>query len=273
MNNKKNIHWFDLDGTLIETNAKWWIIDKNNPDKYIIKISPLIGSLILTGFYKSDNNYIKYNGQEGWLSNDLISKINKNKTYKLEDLGLSWREYTDSKLIENQVNSVLFYLHNIKHLNNTTDIVNLITTRGNKEAHNTLLYKLNKSLLTLNININDEYFVNDFDIIKLIGDTSTKKCLIILQNIIGYKIQGDKFVPISIDKYDTSYFYDDEDKNIDTCLLINNYLSIYLSKTMTKLKDIILKDIKERKPILYTNLVTSNTLNPFITKEIKIVGL
>lgn len=272
MTNTTNIHWYDLDGTLWQTDAMLWIIDKNNPDKCIIKINQYVGSLITSGFYINDNLYFKYNGQECWLSKELFDKINTKKQYKLEDLGISWREYTDYEMIQKQASNLTFHSNHIDHLKNTKDTINLITTRGNKEAHIILLNKLNNQLKPLNIYISNEYFINDPKSVDISGNNNMKKCFIILQNMIGYKINIDKFVPISLKKYNKSYFYDDEQINIDTCLHINTYISLLLSKTMLKLREIIIKDIQERSPVLYTNLVTSNKLNPFITKEIKIVG-
>lgn len=264
------MHFFDLDGTLIQTDAKWWIIDKNNPDKYIIKISQYEGSLIISGFYKKDNHYFKYNGIEGWISHDLWFKILKIKSIDIKNIGISWREFSDVKMIENQADKLIFLDHHINHIKNTKDIVNILTARGNKEAHKLIIDKILLSLNDLNININDEYFVNDIEMKNILGTSAVKKCLVLLQSIVGYKIDKDKFVPISIDKFDKCYFYDDEDINIEKCLDINNYMNLFLNKTMPKLRDIILKDIENRKPILYTHLVTSNKLNPFLIKEIKI---
>jgi hypothetical protein len=253
-------HFYDLDGTLWQTDAKWWIIDKNDPSKCIKRISQYEGSLIIGGYYKADNLYISYNGLEGWLNKDLWNYITNKKDVSIKDIGISLREFSDVKLIESQAKNITFNIHHISHLENTSDKINLITARGNKLAHTLLLDKLNIELVKLNINVADIHFVNDPTSVNIVGSTSTKKCLIILQSIVGYLINNNQFIAIECDKFNTTYFYDDEDKNIDACNLINQFL-----------KEKIINEIKENKPVLYLNLVTSNKINPFITTKVDIV--
>lgn len=270
-NNKTNIiNWFDLDGVLWITDAKWWIVDKKNPDKHIIKISQYEGSLIVSGFYKKDNLFIHYNGLDGWLSKELYDKILKIKDISIENIGFSWREFNDSYLISKQLNSLKINMTPLAHINPKIDIVNILTARSNKNAHIELLNKLENELKNKDLFINDSIFVNDINNISIQGNSSVKKCLYILQNIIGYKIDGNKFVPIKCQDYNISNFYDDQDFNINECDNINKYLSMLLDKTMKSLKDLIISDIFERKPILNVHLVTTNELNPFTSKEIKI---
>lgn len=267
----KQIHWFDLDGVLINTDAKWWIVDKLNPGKPLIKISQYDGALILSGFHRADNIFIQYNGHDGYMSKDMYLKIQKIKNIEPENLGFSWREFSDSKLIQNQASNLKINTIYIQHLKNSSEIINILTARGNKEAHILILNKLKDALEPLKVTLNDDIFVNDISQQNILGSSASRKSQHILQNIIGYKIEVDKFVPIKCDKFDTSYFYDDEDKNIEECCLINVLLSNLLEKTMPLLKDIIIKDIKIRKPKLYVNLVTTNETNLFQTKEIDIV--
>lgn len=268
--NNITIHWFDLDGTLWNTDAMWWIIDKNKPGTYLYKVTQYEGNLILSGYYKGDNHYINYNGLEGWLSEELWIKLQRVKKFKDIDLGISWREYVDHDLISLQAENLIIHIDRINHLSGKKEIINLLTARGNKKSHDSLIEKLNTDLAKLDITINDAYFVNDPTVLNLYGTTPEKKMICILEKIVGHKIENNAFVHILTEKYDESHFYDDEDKNIDICKVINNYLTKYLNKTEPWLKQQITESIKNRKPKLYLNIVNTNELNPFDTEIIDI---
>lgn len=270
-NDIKSIHWFDLDGTLWQTPAKWWIVDKNDPDKPLLRITQYEGGLILSGHWRGDEKYLRYNGMDGWISKDMWDAINKKKQLRPEDLGVSWREFTDAKIIESHAEDIVFHIDRIAHLRDTNHVINLLTARGNKKAHAILLDKLNSELSTINLNVSESHFVNDPETaVHIQGTTGTRKCLTMLQNIVGFAIEGGQFVPKACEKYDISHFYDDEDKNIEDCHQVNKYLYGLLESTMPKLKDQIARDILERKPRLMLNLVSTNKLNPFTTSEVRI---
>ncbi len=264
------IHWFDLDGTLWNTNSMWWIVDKNNPEKYLYRVSQYEGNLILSGFYKPDGHAINYNGMEGWLSNEIWTKIQRIKKIKIEDLGISFREYQDNVLIEKQAEELIVHIHRIKHLEGTKDIVNLLTARGNRAAHVFLVDKLHADLSKIDIRISEAYFVNDPTVFNMHGSTPEKKMMCILEKIVGHKIENYAFTPILTAKYDESHFYDDEDKNIEACQVINRYFKEYLDNTQPWLRQQIVEQIHTRKPKLFLNIVNTNELNPFDTEEIEI---
>lgn len=266
------LHCFDLDGTLWETNAKAWIIDKRNPSTYIIKIDAHTFNLLSKGYYMNDNKKISYNGLEFWLSNEIFTEIKTKKPIELENIGLSIREFNNIQLIQEQKNSIKFYTNRLKNIPNITDII-LLTARGNKIAHQPLLDKLSDKLKNdINVNIIDSIFVNDT--IELVnnntGDTATKKLIKLIEFLIGFKIENNKFQPLIISNIaDEVNFYDDEDKNIEICKEINTYILDYYNNSSNVMKERIKKiDFKNKK--LITHLVTSNEMNPFITEEINV---
>ncbi len=268
---KNSVHWYDLDGTLWQTPAKWWIVDKNKPDAAIVRISQYEGSLILSGHWRNDGKYLRYNGMDGWLSQEMWEAVNRKRQLRPEDLGISWREFTDSSIIESHAKDLVFHMDRISHLKDSKDAINLLTARGNKKAHQLLLDLLVEQLKELNLSVNESHFVNDPETtVNIQGSTSTRKCLTILQNMVGYSIENEQFVPKSCDKYDVSHFYDDEDKNIEDCMQIAKYLDSLLEKTMPRLRDTIKEELKSRKPRLVLNLVSTNKLNPFTTTEVEI---
>lgn len=266
----KKIHFFDLDGTLWETNAKAWIIDKRNPSTYITKIDAHTFNLFSKGYYINDNKKINYNGLEFWLSNELFTEIRKKKAIELENIGLSIREFNNIDLIKQQKNSLTFYTNRLKKLSNIKEII-LLTARGNKIAHSTLLDELSKKLIQeCEIKIINSIFVNDTSelVNNNIGDTATKKLIKLIESLVGYKIENNKFQPIMISNQgDEIYFYDDEDKNIELCKEINTYILDYYNNSSSVMKERI-NNIDFTNKKLITNLVTSNEVNPFIKDEI-----
>lgn len=263
----KEIHWFDLDNTLWKTNAKWWLLDKNNPTNPIFRITQLEAQLILNGKYVSDSNQIYYNGFTGWLSNELLTKIKQKKNIELENIGISFREYQDEKLIVNQASDLFVYIDRLKNIK--TNKINLLTARANKSAHTSLINKLEESLNKINIKLNDIVFVSDPSCVHNYGSTSEKKLQCIIESLIGYKIDTG-FSPMLCDSYDICHFYDDEDLNIDECKNINKRIEYLLTLTQPWLKERILNNLKFSEKKLYLNLVTTNEMNPFETSIIDI---
>jgi len=260
MENK--IHWIDLDGTLIKTNAKVWIIDKKNPKNHIIKIDSYQAQLITTGYHKNDNLLINYNGINGWLSIELYTKIKSLKNIDINDIGISYREFTTNELIEKQAEDFISYIDKFKHLDGT---INILTARANKEAHSKIIDKLKQDL-----NIDNQYFITDPSSVKFIGSIEEKKMYCIIESIIGHKIDNNKFIPLIVNSCDNIYMYDDLQINIDICKNITFYIKSLLSNTEDWLKERIEKSIKLRKIKLNLYLVTTNEENPFEITELDI---
>lgn len=270
MNNITNTaYFFDLDYTLWNTDAKWWVIDKNNPEKALYKIPQHEGYLIANGFYSKFGFQIYYNGYFGWLSEEMYKDI-ISKGLTLDDIGISLREYKDKDLIDKQILNMFIYINNIKHIQNKTQSINLLTARQNKAAHVNLLNTLREKLFEYNISINHEYFVNDPNEIKCVATVPEKKLMVLLQHLVGYKLHGREFKPIVIDRYDTIHFYDDESLNIDECKKINEYLKMYCNNSVPFMQEKIFNSIRTRKPKLYLQQVTTNELNPFIETIVEI---
>jgi FMN phosphatase YigB (HAD superfamily) len=51
----KEIHFFDLDGTLWNIDSKVWIVDKENPKLPLLKLDKSEFELIKNGVYKKDD--------------------------------------------------------------------------------------------------------------------------------------------------------------------------------------------------------------------------
>lgn len=266
--NKREISWIDLDHTLILTDAMWWILDKKDPANYLFRITQYEGALIKTGFHKGDELPIYYNGSTGYLNKATWDKIQRVKRLKLEDIGLSFREYTDEDLINSHLTNCVFYIDRFLGLKDHT--INILTARGNKEGHQGLLDLLDQKMQESGLTLSDSYFVNDPKQVNFGTNSAEKKLLCIIEKIVGYKIQDSEFVHIVDDAYQVSNFFDDEDNNITICKDINKFIRFLLSNTEPWLQDKIKTSLQQRKPILKTHLISSNELNPFNTEEINI---
>jgi hypothetical protein len=266
----KNLHWFDLDGTLWQSGAMWWLLDKKNPAKYVMRITQHQAVLIQSGFYKKDGVQILYNGMEGWLPQELFQKLVRIKPLKPEEIGISFREFDNFEMINAQAKNLIVHIDRISHLKDSNDVINLLTARGNKEAHTGVLNKLSEELNKVGLKVNQANFVNDHGKCKFTGTTSVRKALHIIESIVGYEIKDNSFIPLEVDRYKKVFFYDDEDKNIDECKSVNTLISGILANTDEWLRNEIIESINSSEQILYINIVNTNVLNPFETTEIKI---
>lgn len=264
------VNWFDLDGSLWSVDAKWWIVDKNNPEKCVLKISQEEGSLVLGGIYRGDGNAIRYNGLEGWITNDLYDKIKKVKKIKLEDIGISFREFSSEDFLNQQADNIQFLLHNLEHVERET--ISLLTARGNRKLHETMLQKLRERLGVddLDIVIDKVYFVNDENLTRHSVQPALKKSMVILEHMIGFRIEDDRFVDIEQERYGISTFFDDEKHNIDTALTLQSIYDDLLVNTKSPLKKEIVDYVDATRPVLKTYHITNNRVNPFEEKELVI---
>lgn len=258
---------FDLDGTLWNLkNDDIWIIDKDNPYKPIITISDIEFSLIKNGNYINDHIQLNYNGKTFYISNELFNLIKfKAKSENPERFGISFMPKIKKELLNKKEFDIL--LKNIEHLryNKFVDI-GLLTARSNQKNHSDLLNKLRIELNKIGIDIKKIFFVGSKGYIS----SPIKKLNVILEHLIGLKIDGNKFVYLKQDWYKKVSFYDDDIKNIDYCDDIQDYFNDILKNTDDELYNIIIDRIENYDIILETNLVTNNDLNKFKKNKIKL---
>lgn len=261
----RTIHFFDLDNTLWNIDCKAWIILKSNPKSPIIKLTYFELSDIMNGVYKKEDNAIMYNGKQYWISDNMLKIITKNRNIKIEDLGLSLIEFTNPSYFD----KLKIFIDNIRHIFGVECEFGIISARYSVDNDKFLLVALRKELEKYNIEINKFYYLSD-KFRNITDKVSYDKMKVLLENLVGFHISNDHFVPIKQDNYDAIYFYDDENQNIDVANDIQEQLDMYLSNTDDDVYNIIVNRIKTNKPILYTNLITNNSLNRFKTNKIEL---
>lgn len=264
--NSKNLHFFDLDGTLWNIDCKVWIIDKEEPHKPIIRLDNFETNKIISGFYIKDNQKVEYNGENYFISNDLFNEINKKKKLPIERIGISWIEFNDEKYINNT--KVTFLFNNIRHLRNKDEYICLLSGRSHRERHAEILNTLRKKLQDIGIEIYKIYFVSDKFHYRHDENISLNKLNILIEHLIGLKIDEGKFKSYKQDWFSNIYFYDDEKMNIDYANDVQKIFDRVLKNTDDELFKLIMDRLSKNKMTLTNNLITNNEINPFETTKV-----
>ena len=256
--------FFDLD-TLVETNSKVWLVDKTQPNIPIVKISKSDYNLVKKGLFRKIENKLLIGDEEYFFPEDLLNKIKincKNSKTDISNLRFSMQEFINKELIENLEYRV--NLENILHLKNKTDDIYIVCSKNTKKNYEKFILKLEEKLEENGLKIKDYYFISETFYNRDEDKINHKKARLLLQHIVGYKTEVDKFSEKEIKEYDEIDFYDDESTAIDMCKNSINILQFILSNTEKNLSDRIKQKIKEKDKVFQLNLVTSNKVNRFI---------
>lgn len=268
---KNSLHLFDLDFTLWKLNSKLAVIDKTSPKNILYRIS-VEEKIFMKDKYKKFNHEINYNG-EIWYLNDIIwDDIQKIKNISEENIGITFREFTDEEILNKQIDRTEYLLDNLNHLKNQRNIeIGFITASLNRESHQKNIDVLSEKIeRKLRIKPSKIYFINDIDNNENSDITSFRKSKIILEFLTGKKTKNDRFIDLIQDDYNDVYFYDDDSKNIDFAKNIQTLLESFLLKTEYDTKKEIIDSIKDNDKKLFTYQMTNNKVDPFIINENKL---
>lgn len=263
-------HFFDID-TILRTNSMVWVVDKTIPNIPIMKISQSDFNLIKKGIYKSQGNSINFSGYTYWLPTDLFEKLKikaKNHRSDVSNLAFSLQEFMNKELIENLDYDI--NLENILHLKNTDDDIYVICSKNTKRNYELMISKIEDKLKENGLIIKKFYYISETFYNRVSDDISHKKVRLLLQHLVGLKTEGDKFTDERLEQYSELFYYDDEDNAIKLAKDSNKLLTVLLSNTDIKLKEIIKDDLKSKEYTLYVNLITGNKANRFVTTKVDI---
>lgn len=257
----KKAQFFDLD-TILDTNAKAWIVDKRNPSIPIMKISKSDFNLYQNGIFRKQGNKIEFNGKTFWLPTDVANQLRvkvKNHKTNFADLAISLQEFLNKDIIDNLNFDLDMTLLN--SLKNSLDEIYVICSKQTKVSHESIIEKVKEKLKKEGLQIKSFYFISETFYNQRQDDIEHKKLRLLLQHLVGYKTSGDKFVDEQITRFDQIEYYDN---NLDTLELskeVNLFLDLIWRKTDEGLASVIKEDIKEYKPQLIINKVTDNQVN------------
>lgn len=261
-------HFFDLD-TIIRIDNKVWIIDKKNPNNPILKISQSDFNLIRKGIYRSHNQRLSLNGTNYWFPEEIMNQIKikgKRIKFDLGNLGFSMQEFSNSEIIKDlnyEINLDLF-----NHIKNTTDHIYIICSKNNKRNYDLIIEKIEDKLHDLGLEIKNYYFISETFYNRNQDDITFKKVRILLQHLVGYKTEGDKFIDEEIENYSDVYYYDDDIDSVNLSTTLNDFFKVFLDNTDKTVGVEITKKLKDEENHLYVNYVSPNVVNRLQTKKV-----
>jgi hypothetical protein len=258
-----NAHIIDIN-ILLQVNAKAWIVNKDDPNKPLIKFDITDFNLFKSGIFRTQNNKIQFNGKTFWLSNEFMNKVKivaKKSKVDISNLGISMQEFMNPEIIENlEFDLDLSIFNNIV---NTNDDIYIICSKNTKSRYTKQIEKLEDKLESLGLKIKNYYFISTTFTKSLDDKKAVIKSKIILQHLLGIKVESEKFVEETITDYNQITFYDDDQLSIQTAININSVLEKYLLLTDDTVKTTIKEKIKKDDNFLIIKEYTHNRSKKF----------
>jgi len=263
-------HFFDID-TILVVNNQPWVVSKDNPNVPIMKLSQADFNLCKSGIYKSHDNKIEFNGKTFWLSTDLMNKLKvkcKNSKVDVSNLAISMQGFMNGDVISNIDYDINMDI--LLPIKNTNDDLYVICSRNSKRNYDTIISKVENKLKENGIVIKNFYFISETFYNRNSDDISYKKVRLLLQHLVGYKTDGNKFTDEEIEKYNELYYYDDDKHSIALAKQSNDIFQVFLSNTESNIKSMIKESIKGKDNLLVINEVTPNKHNKLISSKVVI---
>lgn len=261
-----NAHFFDLDA-ILNVDNKVWIIDIKKPKFPIYKIDQSDYNLIKSNIWKNKGERFNFNGDNYWLpdsmSNDLKIKC-KNLKVDINNLTFSMQEFFNSEVIADLEYSI--NLDILNHVKNTTDRLYLICSKNNKKNYELIIKKIESKFLEMGLKFEEIYYLSETFFNRKDDKIIFNKIKILLQFLVGLKIEDNKFIDTEISKYDVIDYYDDDISNVN--INPNDFLKYFYDNTDSVLKDKINGVIKSNNNILNINYVSPNKVNRIQKKKI-----
>lgn len=264
-----NAHFFDFN-TLVTINSKVWIVDRKDPNTPIIRIPKSEFNLLKNGVYKKYNIRFRISGVDYWLSEKLFNNIKIKCKGKIDvgDLSFSMQEFMNQDVIEK--GDYKIHLEHLQHIKNSKADVYLICSKNSKEAYVNIISKLEEKLLEFGLSFKNIYYLSETFYNRDKDEVVSNKIKILIQHLIGYKTEGDKFSDVVINRYDNVYFYEDDINTIASVNDVNNIIKFLIKDTDEEIVESVKGIIRNEEPILILKQVTFNKSNLFLRTEIPI---
>lgn len=263
-------HFIDLD-ILIKNDSKAWIVDKNNPNIPILKIDNSDLSVFKSGILKSQNNKMSFNGKTFYLSNDFMNKLKirvKKHKSDFSNLGISFQEFLNPELIENIKFEIDLSI--LKNIVNTNDDIYIFCSKNTKENFKNQILKLEEEFEKIGLRIKKFYYLSETFFNKDEDQIAFIKNKIILQHLIGLKVDGDKFIEENIDEYSEVFYYDDNSSSTKLSIDINGIFERFTMNTEKSIKESIKLKIQNTDKILNIKEFTNNKANKFKESSVQL---
>lgn len=265
-----NAHFFDLN-TLITINSKVWIVENTNPNTPLLRISKHEFNLIKKGVYKNFNIKIKLSGNDYWISEEIYNNLKvscKNKKANIADLAFSMQEFMNPEIIEK--GDYQIHIENIRHLKNTQDDIFIICSKNSKKAYEPIIEKLEDKIKELGLSIKKYFFISETFYNKDKAEIVNAKAKLLLQFLIGLKIEDNKFINEEVERYDEVTLYEDDANTVKMLMNANDTLHFLVNNTEEELKEQIRTTIKDKECEIIIKQVTFNKANIFIDSKVEL---
>jgi hypothetical protein len=264
------LHILDLDQTTVKVDVEPWIIKKTEPNVPIIRLRPGQRKLIESGTFRGDDHLISYCGREYWLSDSMYKELEKKtkKDVDLGDYGVSYAEFIDPELVAEQANKIKICRENLEHLFNTKDDVIIVSERSDLELHSDLIQSVRNSLAEFNITIQNVYMLSNNNLRTYTEDVCLKKLTLVIEKLVGFKIEGEKFTNVPVEQYNKVHVYDDDRKTFDEMKTIQETLNKIYFNSDDDMKGIVMNKILSFKPFVKMHHITGNEFNKFNIEKV-----
>jgi len=185
----------------------------------------------------------------------------KTKSYNVDfaNLGISLQEFMNKDLIDSmdfKINEEL-----IDELKNEIYDIFVICSKQTKRSHETILEKLKEEFNSKGLQIKTFYPISE-NFMNINGDDiKYKKMKLLVQHLVGYKTDGNKFIDEEITRYDQVHFYDNYNETLKIQKEVNNLLEFLLSRTVDGLRSVIKENVQDFKPCLWVHKENENKMN------------
>ena len=247
---------------LLEMDNQAWVVDKKNANTPIVKISKSDFNLIKSGIFKNQGNKVDFNGRTYYLPTDLMNKIKiKTKSYNIDfsNLAISLQEFMSKSLIEEmkfEINKDV-----ILELKNNIDDIYIICSKQTKRSYETIIEKIKEEFEKNGLKIKTFYPISENFMNQNDDDIKFKKMRLLLQHLVGYKTEGDKFKDEEITRYDQIHFYDNYSETLKITKEMNNLLEYLLSRSDDGLRSVIKENVQDFRPNLWVHKENENKMN------------
>lgn len=265
-----NAHFFDLN-TLITINSKVWIVENTNPNTPLLRISKHEFNLIKKGVYKNFNIKVKLSGNDYWISEEIYNNLKvscKNKKANIADLAFSMQEFMNPEIIEK--GDYQIHIENIRHLKNTQDDIFIICSKNSKKAYEPIIEKLEDKIKEFGLTIKKYFFISETFYNKDKAEIVNAKSKLLLQFLIGLKIEDNKFINEEVERYDGVTLYEDDANTVKMLMNANDTLHFLVNNTEEALKEQIRTTIKDKECEIIIKQVTFNKANIFIDSKVEL---
>jgi len=264
-------HFFDID-CLLKVNQKAWIVDKLNPNKPIMKISPEDFNLFESGIYQKLGHKIDFNGKRFYLDTDTYNKLRvkiKKSGVNLGNLGISLQEFLNPDIIGGLDYKINYQI--LEPLKNSEDDIYIILSKQTRASYTKMLEKLQDAFREFGVNVKRYYFVTETFYSQKRDEVKYAKLKILAQHMTGYKIEENKFIDKEVEEYRQVNYWDNSIETPKYRGYINDIIRYCLKNSTPAIQEVIKENLIQLPCKFITHQVFDNGVNPVETQEGQVV--